>query len=111
MVPLVKYFVGRKSLLTCDMRRLDNNTNEVIAIKSVNLEDDSEGIEEIRKEIGVLSTCDSPHIIRYRCSYLVDTKLWIIMDYCALGSLRQLLVSVNKGHGAEYLIGHYGPSG
>jgi serine/threonine protein kinase len=71
--------------------RLDNNTNEVIAIKSVNLEDDSEGIEEIRKEIRVLSTCDSPHIIRYRCSYLVDTKLWIIMDYCALGSLRQFL--------------------
>lgn len=72
--------------------RVDNHTNEIVAIKVVNLENDPEAIEEIRKEIGVLANCDSPHIIRYRGSYLVGMNLWIIMDYCALGSMRQLIV-------------------
>lgn len=72
---------------------MDNRTGESVAIKVVNLEGDAvEGIEEIRKEISVLSHCDSPHIIRYRGSYLVGSKLWIVMDYCSLGSLRQVLV-------------------
>lgn len=62
-----------------------------MAIKVVNLEHDLETIDELRKEIGVLSNCDSPNIIRYHGSYLVGTKLWIIMDYCGLGSLRQLI--------------------
>lgn len=60
----------------------------------VNLEHDLETIDELRKEIGVLSHCDSPNIIRYHGSYLVGTKLWIVMDFCGLGSLRQLIDSI-----------------
>lgn len=64
-----------------------------MAIKAINLENDPEAIEEIRKEIGVLANCDSPNIIRYLGSYLVGMSLWIVMDYCALGSLRGVIVS------------------
>lgn len=71
---------------------MDNHTGEIVAIKVVNLETNSEDIDEIRKEIGVLSHCDFPNVIRYRGSFLVGTKLWIVMDYCALGSFRQLIV-------------------
>ena len=39
------------------------------------------GAEEIQKEISVLSACDSEYITRYHGSFLVDTKLWIVMDY------------------------------
>lgn len=63
-----------------------------VAIKVVNLETDHAGIDEIRREVSVLCHCDSPYIIRYYESFLVGSKLWIIMDYCGLGSLRQILV-------------------
>lgn len=68
----------------------------IVAIKSINLENDPEAIDEIRKEIGVLANCDSPNIIRYLGSYLVNTSLWIVMDYCALGSFRELIVSLGR---------------
>lgn len=63
-----------------------------MAIKVIDLEVDNAGIEEIRAEVSVLCHCDSPYIIRYYESYLIGSKLWIVMDYCGLGSLRQILV-------------------
>lgn len=95
--------------------RIDNNSGEVIAIKVVNLENDAEGIEEIRKEVAVLSNCDFPHIIRYRGSYLVGSKLWIITDFCALGSLRELIVtqpaSLKQCSQYNIPLGHHGAFG
>jgi hypothetical protein len=38
-------------------------------------------MDEIQKEINILSACDSEYVTRYHGSYLVETKLWIIMDY------------------------------
>lgn len=63
-----------------------------MAIKVIDLELDNAGIEEIRAEVSVLCHCDSPYIIRYYESYLIGSKLWIVMDYCGLGSLRQIIV-------------------
>lgn len=60
-------------------------------MKIINLETQKDSIEEIRKEIAFLSTCSCEHIVKYHCSYLDGMKLYIVMDYCALGSIRQLL--------------------
>jgi serine/threonine-protein kinase 24/25/MST4 len=46
---------------------------------------------EIQKEINVLSQCESKYITRYHTSFLVGTKLWIIMDYASGGSIRNIL--------------------
>lgn len=73
---------------------MDNDTGEAVAIKIVNLENNQEELEEIRKEVGVLKSCVSPNIVRCRGSYVVSASLWIVMDYCALGSLRQLIVGL-----------------
>ncbi|KAK6154357.1 hypothetical protein DH2020_008605 [Rehmannia glutinosa] len=48
-------------------------------------------IDDIHKEIAVLSECRSPYITDYYCSYLHQTKLWIIMEYMAGGSVADLI--------------------
>lgn len=71
--------------------RLHVPSGKHVAIKVVNLEADDEGIEEMRKEISILSHCHSEYITKYHGSIVCGTKLWIIMDYCGLGSLRTIV--------------------
>jgi len=45
----------------------------------------------IFQEISVLSQCRCPYITEYYGSYLNQTKLWIIMEYMAGGSVADLV--------------------
>jgi serine/threonine-protein kinase 24/25/MST4 len=63
-----------------------------VAIKVLDLDSSEDEFEEIQKEINVLINCDSEYITRYHSSYLVQTNLWIVMDY-AYTSIRQILKS------------------
>ncbi|QID88083.1 kinase that interacts with cdc31p [Saccharomyces pastorianus] len=67
-------------------------TRRVFAIKVLNLDSDSDEVEDVQREIQFLASLKQiPNITRYYGSYLKDTSLWIIMEYCAGGSLRSLL--------------------
>ncbi|CAG8570744.1 15582_t:CDS:10, partial [Acaulospora colombiana] len=73
---------------------INNETNQVVAIKVLNLDAGEDDVGDIVKEINLLSQlkhCDSQNITRYYGSFLHGTKLWIIMEYAAGGSIRTLL--------------------
>ena len=57
----------------------------------IDLEASEDDIEEIQKEISVLSTCASPFVTRYKTSFLRGHKLWIVMEYLGGGSCLDLV--------------------
>ncbi|CAN1248961.1 Serine/threonine-protein kinase svkA [Linum perenne] len=74
-------------------KAFDKELNKEVAIKVIDLEESEDDIEDIQKEIAVLSQCRCPYITEYYGSYLQQTKLWIIMEYMAGGSVADLIQS------------------
>ncbi|KAL7218282.1 hypothetical protein ACSBR2_011538 [Camellia fascicularis] len=72
-------------------KAFDKDLQKLVAIKVIDLEESEDEIDDIQKEIAVLSQCRSPYITEYYGSYLQQTKLWIIMEYMAGGSVADLI--------------------
>lgn len=69
-----------------------SRTKQVFAIKVLNLDSDEDEVEDVQREVQFLASMKQvPNITQYYGSYLKDTTLWIIIEYCAGGSLRTLL--------------------
>ncbi|KAJ3240727.1 putative protein serine/threonine kinase [Chytriomyces hyalinus] len=58
---------------------IDRSTGNAVAIKVIDFEETEDGIEEIRREISILSELQSDHVTRYFGSYVDGTQLCIIM--------------------------------
>lgn len=82
-------------ILTLDnTHSIDTRTNKVIAIKVLNLDTEEDDVDDIQREIALLSQLTharSQNITPYYGSFLNDTKLWIIMAYAAGGSVRTIV--------------------
>ena len=89
------------------MASMNRVTGELVAIKILDLEASDDDLSEIQKEINVLSTCDSEYITRYHASILVDTKLWIVMDY---GASSQREHHLNSNISRRWKYSQTGPS-
>lgn len=82
----------------CVYKGVDVCTGADVAIKVVELDDMGDELDEMQREIQILSQLKSPFITRYYGSYLHGTQLWIIMEYCGGGSCHDL---IKTGHVAE----------
>lgn len=68
------------------------------------MEQSTEDIEDIQKEIHVLLQCHSPTVVSVYGSFVQETQLWIIMEYLGGGSMLDILKSLNntnEGSGIE----------
>ena len=94
-------------------RAIHNETKQIVAVKQigtracspfrlrgptrmssfphVDLEDSDDDISAIQREIVNLAQCNSEYVTRYYGSFVVDYKLWIIMEFLEGGSCLDLL--------------------
>ncbi|KAJ5180513.1 hypothetical protein N7492_003723 [Penicillium capsulatum] len=70
---------------------VDRRTGESVAIKIIDVENAEDDVDDIIKEIAILSELKSPYVTKYHGSYLKGSNLWIIMEFCSGGSCHGLL--------------------
>ncbi|TCD66979.1 hypothetical protein EIP91_000659 [Steccherinum ochraceum] len=72
-------------------KAIHNESKQIVAIKQIDLEDTDDDISEIQQEIANLAQVDSDYVTRYYGSFVVNYKLWIVMEFLAGGSCLDLL--------------------
>jgi serine/threonine protein kinase len=86
--------LGRGSYGSVYMARL-LETGDIVAVKIIPLTDNAE-IASIQKEIAILRDCSHPNIVRYYGSCRAADALWIAMEYCAGGSVSDVMHALER---------------
>ncbi|KAI4343156.1 hypothetical protein MLD38_027692 [Melastoma candidum] len=66
-------------------------SNEVVAVKCLDLDRCNSNLDDIRREAQTMSLIDHPNVIRAFCSFVVDRNLWVVMPFMAEGSCLHLM--------------------
>lgn len=99
VVDPLKYFellrpLGRGSYGSVYMATL-KETGAIVAVKIIPLTDSDE-IDSIQKEIAILRDCNHPNIVKYYGSCRAPDALWIAMEYCAGGSVSDVMHALGR---------------
>ncbi|KAL8535582.1 hypothetical protein ACS0TY_011277 [Phlomoides rotata] len=66
-------------------------SNEVVAVKCLDLDRCNSNLDDIRREAQTMSLINHPNVIKSFCSFAVDRNLWVIMPFMAEGSCLHLM--------------------
>ncbi|KAK6947981.1 Protein kinase domain [Dillenia turbinata] len=66
-------------------------TNEIVAVKCLDLDRCNSNLDDIRKEAQTMSLIDHPNVIKAYCSFVVERNLWVVMPFMAEGSCLHLM--------------------
>ncbi|KAH7623904.1 putative Serine/threonine-protein kinase dst1 [Nannochloris sp. 'desiccata'] len=69
-------------------------SNDIVAVKIIPLTEQDE-MDSIQKEIAMLRDCNHPNIVRYYGAWRAPDALWIAMEYCAGGSVSDIMHACN----------------
>uniref|UniRef100_A0A915HZA2 non-specific serine/threonine protein kinase n=1 Tax=Romanomermis culicivorax TaxID=13658 RepID=A0A915HZA2_ROMCU len=70
-------------------KAVHRHTGELAAVKLVKI-DKGDDFSLIHQEIVMMRECRHPNIVAYHGSYLRQSSLWIVMEYCGGGSLQDI---------------------
>lgn len=85
----VDEFIGRGSFGEV-FRGIRKSTGQVYAFKVIPM-DESENLDAIIREIQFLKRIDSPYLTKHFETFLRDSDVWIVLEYCGGGSCADLL--------------------
>ncbi|RWR80803.1 serine/threonine-protein kinase BLUS1-like protein isoform X2 [Cinnamomum micranthum f. kanehirae] len=80
-------------------------TNEIIAVKCLDLDRCSSNLDDIQREAQTMSLIDHPNVIRAFCSFVVERCLWVVMPFMAEGSCLHLMKIAYPDGFEESVIG------
>ncbi|KAH1075240.1 hypothetical protein J1N35_027568 [Gossypium stocksii] len=80
-------------------------TNDIVAVKCLDLDRCNSNLEDIRREAQTMSLIDHPNVIRAYCSFVVDHNLWVVMPFMSEGSCLHLMKSAYPDGFEEPAIG------
>ncbi|XP_042506212.1 serine/threonine-protein kinase BLUS1-like isoform X1 [Macadamia integrifolia] len=66
-------------------------SNELVAVKCLDLDRCNSNLEDIRKEAQTMRLIDHPNVIKAFCSFVVERNLWVVMPFMAEGSCLHLM--------------------
>jgi serine/threonine-protein kinase 24/25/MST4 len=70
----------------------DSQLRQYVAIKLINLEDNGFDLEEeVNQEISMMANVFCDQLVKYYTSFIVDSNLWIVMEYLEGGSLSEVM--------------------
>merc|ERR1712137_1293605 len=82
----------------------DTRTNERVAIKKMQLNEES--LPLIVTEVDIMRSSNHPNIVNYIDSFLVDDQLWVAMEFMGGGCLTEVLDQYPKVLMAEPQMAH-----
>ena len=53
-------------------------------------------ITSLKKEISILKDCNSEFVVKFYGSFFKNDQLWLIMEYCAAGSIIDIIRITKK---------------
>ncbi|KAL2976336.1 hypothetical protein AAZX31_13G002000 [Glycine max] len=72
--------------------------NQLVAIKSFDLDRCNVNLDDLRREAQTMSLIDHPNVVRALCSFAVDRSLWVVMPFMDQGSCLHL-IKIAYSHG------------
>ena len=82
-------------------KAMHKTSKDIRAVKVLDLDEAEGEIEDIQREISILSECENANIVRYYASRVSGSRLWIFMEYLAGGSIADVVEAsgpLSEGH-------------
>mmetsp|Transcript_18595 Transcript_18595/g.27838 ORF Transcript_18595/g.27838 Transcript_18595/m.27838 type:complete len:382 (-) Transcript_18595:169-1314(-) len=85
---LTNHVLGKGAYGTV-IKAIQKKTSRVVAMKIMDIQkDDHKGLKD---ELSILATCNGPYTVEYIANFVKSGKFYIAMEYCAAGSVMDLM--------------------